>query len=71
MTPDEALLKVWLLGEGEDGWSDAVMAEVELLLPVLVAAGYAEIKEATWNFTAKGVARAMELDQELSETVEP
>jgi hypothetical protein len=63
VTADEVLLKAWLLGEGEDGWSYAVMAEAEHLLPTLVAAGYATTTEASWNFTAKGVARAMELEK--------
>ena len=63
MTADEALLKAWLLGEGEDGWSDAVMAEAERLLPTLLAAGYAETEQATWKFTPKGAARAMELEK--------
>jgi hypothetical protein len=63
MNPDDALLEAWNLGEDEDGWSDRVMEEAELLLPLLVAAGYAETKGATWNFTPKGVARAMELER--------
>lgn len=63
MNPDEALIEAWNLGDGEEGWSEAVMEAAEHLLPILVAAGYAEAKDATWNFTSKGVARAMELEQ--------
>ena len=62
MDADEALIAAWRLGEGDDGWSDAVMAEAELLLPILIDAGYAETRDNSWNFTAKGVERAMELD---------
>ena len=64
MDPDEALTRAWHLGEDEEGWSDAVMAEAELLLPVLIEAGYAETEGDTWTFTPEGVARAMELDRE-------
>jgi hypothetical protein len=62
MDADEALTEAWLLGEGEEGWSDAVMETAERLLPILIAAGYVEATDAKWNFTAKGVARAMELE---------
>jgi hypothetical protein len=62
MDADQALIEAWRLGEGEDGWSDAVMATAEHLLPILIAAGYVETKEATWNFTPEGMARAMELE---------
>jgi hypothetical protein len=65
--PDEALIEAWNLGEGEEGWSDDVMEAAEHLLPILVAAGYAETKNATWNFTPKGVARAMELERGKSD----
>jgi hypothetical protein len=54
-------MQAWNLGEGEDGWSDGVMDEAGLLLPILIEAGYAETAGNTWNFTPKGVARAMEL----------
>jgi hypothetical protein len=64
MDADAALMRAWTLGEGEDGWSDAVMEEAESLLPVLIEAGYVETKGNTWNFTPDGVARAMELDRE-------
>jgi hypothetical protein len=64
--PVAALRRAWNLGERDDGWSDAVMEEVERLLPILIEAGYVETKDATWNFSAKGVARAMELDREPS-----
>lgn len=61
MDPDDALMEAWNLGMDDAGWSDAVMDEAERLLPILVQAGYAETKGSTWNFTPKGVARAMEL----------
>jgi hypothetical protein len=66
MRPDEALLQAWMLGYGENGWSEAVMDEAERLLPVLIEAGYAETKGATWHFTPNGVARAMELEASTS-----
>jgi hypothetical protein len=53
---DEALAEAWRLG-AEDP-DDAVESRYEELLPVLIAAGYAEADEYTWNFTPKGVARA-------------
>jgi hypothetical protein len=59
--PDEALMRAWSLGDRE-GWSDAVMDEAEHLLPILIEAGYAETQGATWNFTPKGIAPAMELE---------
>lgn len=58
---DNALIEAWELGEGPDGWSDAVMVRAEHLLPVLIDAGYAEAQGNVWNFTSKGVERAMEL----------
>lgn len=61
MDAEAALIEAWTLGEGEDGWSDDVMEKVEPLLPILVEAGYVEATDAKWNFTAKGVERAMEL----------
>jgi len=62
MDADEALLKAWLLGEDEDGWSDAVKEMAEQLLPTLIAAGYVWATDGKWNFTPEGVKRAMELD---------
>ena len=62
MDADEALLRAWNLGMDEEGWSDAVMDEAELLLPILIDAGYAQQTASTWSFTEKGVARANELD---------
>jgi hypothetical protein len=56
-------MQAWKLGEGDEGWSDAVMEEAERLLPILIEAGYVETKDTIWNFTAKGVARAMKLDR--------
>ena len=66
MDADAALVRTWNLGEGEYGWSDAVMDEAERLLPILIEAGYAETKGNTWNFTAMGVARAVELERAYS-----
>ena len=48
----------------DEGWSDAEMDEAESLLPALIEAGYAEETGNTWNFTDKGVARAMKLEAE-------
>jgi hypothetical protein len=59
--PDEALIEAWNLGEADEGWSETTMEMAERLLPILITAGYAETKDATWNFTQKGIARAMEL----------
>jgi hypothetical protein len=63
MDDDQALIQAWRLGEGEDGWSEAAMEAAEHLLPQLLSAGYVETKDATWNFTPKGVARAMEIER--------
>jgi hypothetical protein len=46
------------------------MAEAEPVVPILIAAGYAETNEATWDFTPKGVARAMELEKAAPEVGE-
>jgi hypothetical protein len=63
MTADEALLRSWELGMGDDGWTEAVMDEADQLLPILVEAGYVEVDEAnnTWAYTDAGVARYDEL----------
>ena len=61
MDGDAALTEAWNLGEGDGGWSDAVMKDAERLLPTLVKKGYAETSGNTWNFTPQGVARAREL----------
>ncbi len=57
-------MKAWALGMDDAGWSDDVMDTAERLLPTLVAAGYAGIDDdaGTWSFTAKGAARAAELE---------
>jgi hypothetical protein len=61
---DDALIRAWnLCDDHDDGWSDAVMAEAERLLPILIDAGYAKTKDATWNFTPKGIARACSLNE--------
>jgi hypothetical protein len=59
---DEALLRSFELGMDDDGWTDAVMEEVDGLLPVLIEAGYARIDSTsgelyTWSYTTEGVAR--------------
>jgi hypothetical protein len=59
--PDAALLEAWELGMDDAGWTDAVMARAEQLLPTLIAAGYAETEGRTWRFTDAGAARAEEL----------
>jgi hypothetical protein len=64
MDVDAALMEAWSLGEDEGGWSDAVMAAAERLLPTLIDAGYVQTSGNTWNFTPAGVARAMELQRQ-------
>lgn len=39
MEADAALIAAWNLGEGDDGWSGAVMAQAGRLLPTLIEAG--------------------------------
>jgi len=71
MDADTALLRAWNLGEAEAGWSDALAAEGERLLPILLEADYArrlsvdEARDAgvSWTFTQKGVLRAMDLER--------
>ncbi len=55
---DAALVRAWNLYDLDD--SDAVEAEIEALLPVLVKAGYVRIDDAlnAWSFTQRGVKRA-------------
>lgn len=70
MDADTALLRAWNLGEAEGAWSDALTAEGERLLPILLEADYArrlsadEARKAgtSWTFTQKGALRAMELE---------
>jgi hypothetical protein len=54
---DSALIRAWELGMDEDGWTDAVMEKAELLLPILLEAGYAATDDDlnSWSFTAEGV----------------
>jgi hypothetical protein len=61
MDGDEALRRAWVLGE--DGWSDAVEAEAELYLPMLIDAGYVNTGTfpngvSHWSLSKAGVARA-------------
>ena len=64
-------MKVWNLGERKKGWSDAMTLEGELLLPILLEAGYARRLDAgevgqfgtSWAFTEKGAHRALEIEQ--------
>jgi hypothetical protein len=63
MTPDEALLQAYQLGMDDEGWTDAVMDEAELLLPILLKAGYASVDPYKWSFTPAGVARHTELTE--------
>ena len=52
-------MKAWNLGERKKGWSDALTLEGELLLPILLEAGYArrldadeaDQYETSWTFT--------------------
>lgn len=64
MNADEALIRAFNLGMGDEGWTDEDMEEAELLLPTLVAAGYAASDAHTWRFTEKGVARFDEIATE-------
>jgi DNA-binding IclR family transcriptional regulator len=52
----------------DKGWTDAVMAEAERLIPTLLDAGYVSVDDeaATWRFTPQGVARAEDLDRAAS-----
>jgi hypothetical protein len=65
MNADEALLRAWNLGMDDAGWTDAVMEEADLLLPTLLAAGFAATGDEgwTWWFTDEGIARAEELER--------
>ncbi len=58
---DRDLLRAWEIFDGD--FTDEVFAEIEELLPTLVAAGYVEAQEDRWGLTPKGVARAEELER--------
>jgi hypothetical protein len=62
---DSALIRAWELGMDEDGWTDAVMEKAELLLPILLEAGYAATDDDlnSWSFTAEGVERADQIER--------
>jgi hypothetical protein len=60
--PDEALIQAWNLGDRDDAWSEPVIEIAEQLLPILIAAGYAEATDTVWRFTPEGIARAMEIE---------
>src|SRR4051812_16924473 len=63
MDADEALIAAWNLDEADDPRGAA--AELERLLPVLVASNYAERGvEGTWRFTERGAERAVRLDSQ-------
>jgi hypothetical protein len=64
MDADTALSRAFDLGMDDAGWTEEVMDEAELLLPTLVAAGYAARDEEsnTWWFTKAGVARYDEIE---------
>lgn len=55
---DEALVRAWRLSVGD--MTDEVMDEFERLIPVLVAAGYAETDSDadSWCFSGRGIAQA-------------
>jgi len=63
MDADDALLVAWSLED--DAGTEEWMEHVDPLLPILVAAGYAEIHEFeppdpgwyTWNYTPTGITR--------------
>jgi hypothetical protein len=57
---DRALIRASRLAL--EDFTDEIFAEIETLLPTLVAAGYAEALEDRWGFTPKGIERAEELD---------
>jgi hypothetical protein len=61
---DEALMRAWDLGMDDAGWTDAVMAEAERLLPTLVEAGYVvtDDEAGTWWFSDDGKSRAVLLE---------
>jgi hypothetical protein len=61
---DRALLRAWELSL--EDLSDSTDAEIEELLPQLVAAGYVRVSPDRWRFTPEGVARAKALDQGTS-----
>ena len=56
---DAVLVRAWLLAFRDD--TDAGRAELESLLPELIAAGYVETDGQIWSFTGRGVARVDEL----------
>jgi hypothetical protein len=56
---EEALNRVWALAQ--EAQEDDLSAEVELVLDVLVEAGYVELDGRRWRFTPTGVARAKKL----------
>jgi hypothetical protein len=62
MLADDALVRAWELAVEDH--TDAVETEFELLLPMLVEAGYVEMDDYTWSFTPKGVERAEALTGE-------
>jgi hypothetical protein len=53
---DMDLLRAWKSFYGD--FTDEFFAEIEALLPTLVAARYVEAQEDRWGFTPKGIARA-------------
>jgi hypothetical protein len=59
---DAALIRAFNLGMDDAGWTEEVMDKAELLLPTLVAAGYATKDDDTWRFTEKGVTRYDEIE---------
>jgi len=63
-TPDAALMRAW--GLSVEDYTDAVIDELEPLIPVLVDATYAEADDYTWRFTPTGVARAEELESKAA-----
>jgi hypothetical protein len=52
---DEVLVRAWKLAFRDS--SEEGRAELESLLPRLIAAGYVETDERVWNFSPSAVAR--------------
>ena len=63
ITGDKSLHREGRQEERKGDANDELEAEIERLLPGLVAAGYAELEDDTWGLTATGRARADELEQ--------
>lgn len=63
---DAVLMRAWALSL--ENHTDEIQVQLEAMLPILVASGYAEAKEHIWSFTPEGVGRAEELERRSSIT---